>query len=204
MNLDKNIKDKLEELLFLKEFLSPTEEETFYLMIEKYLQNRSSLDTFYKNLKETIHFYETIGIETSDMLHSIMIFPSIIHANKDDLLFKYMLLFKIKDPKTGLTSRNDIIINHPKDLMTGADTIYSRIYFLIENADKFRTNEVTRRKVLKTTSVEFKETYGLSKEELFQKYPLTNKVVEAIVNLPQNKELVQRYEENKNNPRRNA
>ena len=201
MNLDYSIKNKLEELLFLKEFLSPEEEESFYVMVETYLKNRSSIDTFYSNLKETIHFYETIGIETKDMLHSIMLFPSIIHANKDDLLFKYMLLFKIKKPETGLTSRNEIIINHPKDLMTGAETIYSRIYFLSENAENYRTNDITRRKVLKTTSAEFKETYGLSKEELLQKYPLTPQIVESIINLPQNKELVQKYEENKNKPK---
>ena len=43
------------------------------------------------------------------------------------------------------------------------------------------------RKLLKVTNDEFKETYGLSKEDLLRKYPFSNNSIKEMQNWDENK-----------------
>ena len=47
----------LNERLDLGEFLSPLQIEKFYLIIAKYLTNRTTLETFKANFEDTLDFY---------------------------------------------------------------------------------------------------------------------------------------------------
>lgn len=205
MILDDKVKKILEEKLFLSVFLKPEEMEYFYKVINHYLLNRSSLEAFSKNLDETIEFYNFLGIEQRDMLSSIAKWPSIIHADKNELFKKYLVLEPVVKFRTGEKDREHILIDHPLDLMTGLDTIFARVMFFKDenNTDKIREERITRRKLLKTTSTEFEESYGLNKIQLLEKYPLTPEMMEEVLTWGNNKELMERYE-NQNERRRHA
>lgn len=194
MIIDEELRNVLEEKLFIKEFLSPEDEKRFFEIMAKYLLNRSTIETFLKNLDETIKFYEIVGVSYDKMLMSIMKWPAIIHADKDDLFYKYLLLACISNINTGECDRENILIEHPKDFMTGFDTLYGRIMFLQSGSVNLKNEYITRRKVLKTTNVEFEEIYGISKNELLKRYPLGNSVIEKIKSWDVNKELVKEYE----------
>ena len=203
MIIDEVLKQKLEEILFIKENLNPIQEEKFYLIMSKYLLNRSAIDTFLKNLNETVKFYELIGVTYDKMLTSIMKWPAIIHSDKNDLYHKYLLLAGIVNINTGECDRDNIFIEHPKDLMTGFDTIYARMMYFKRSDANVKNEYITRRKVFKTTNTEFKDFYGVSKEELLRLYPVNESVIEEIKGWEQNRELVARYE-SKSSPNRNA
>ena len=92
MQLSEDLKKILNEKLFLEQFLNEKEIEKFYAMISHYLLNRSTKDTFLKNIDETISFFELVGVDYRDMLISIMNWPAIIHANKEELFIKFLML----------------------------------------------------------------------------------------------------------------
>ena len=196
MMLDERIKFVLEDKLFVKEHLSLEDEQKLYAIISSYLENRTSLSTFIKNLDDTIAFYELIGVSYSDMIRSIMIWPAIMHADKNELVKKYLILVYVVNAKNGMCDRDNIVINHPKDLMTGFDTIYARVMHLSRMAfdGELRTEVITRRKLFKTTNLEFEQSYGLSKEMLLERYPVTEDVIESLKKHNMNKELVEKYE----------
>lgn len=194
MIIDENLKSILEEKLFIKEFLSHQDEEKFFEIMGKYLLNRSTVETFLTNLDETIQFYEIVGVSYDKMLLSIMKWPAIIHADKNDLFYKYLLAACISNVDNGECDRENILISHPKDFMTGFDTLYGRIMFLRSGIYNLRTEYITRRKVLKTTNGEFEEIYGISKDELLKSYPINENIIEMIKKWDENKELVEKYD----------
>ncbi len=196
MNLDINLKMELDKRLFLDQFVTPEVKETFFSIIEKYLGNRSRIETFLNNLDGTIEFYELIGIDYADMISSIMNWPAIIHADKKELFVKYLLLADVVSWRTGELARENILVNHPKDLMTGVDTIYARIAYLsTDNGTLLLRNEnLTRRKILKVTHNEFEEMYHIDKERLLERFPLTVESLETVKEWDLNRELVERYE----------
>ena len=152
MNLDASIIAYIDEKLFLLEHLTKDECVKFREKIEKYLNNRSSKETFFKNLDGTVEFLEKIGLNYHEIIMCIFNWPSIIHSDKNDLLYKYLVLGIPKRYNLSDIDRDDILVNHPKDLMTGIDTVYARIMFFLseESKDVTRKNVITRRKLLKT------------------------------------------------------
>jgi hypothetical protein len=197
MELSEDIKRILTEKLFLEQFLNEKEIEKFYAMIEHYLLNRSTTETFLKNIDATIQFFELVGVDYRGMLTSMMNWPAIIHANKDELLIKFMLLADVVSFRTGELARYNILINHPKDLMTGIETIYARLCYLQSEQGKImlRNEGITRRKVLKVTHSEFEEIYRIKKEDLLERYPFTPDALEDIMHWESNREFVEKYEE---------
>ena len=197
MELSEDIKRILTEKLFLEQFLNEKEIEKFYAMIEHYLLNRSTTETFLKNIDATIQFFELVGVDYRGMLTSMMNWPAIIHANKDELLIKFMLLADVVSFRTGELARYNILINHPKDLMTGIETIYARLCYLQSEQGKImlRNEGITRRKVLKVTHSEFEEIYRIKKEDLLERYPFTPDALEDIMRWESNREFVEKYEE---------
>ena len=201
MIISDELKALLNNKLFLKEHLNDIEIERFYSMISHYLLNRSAQDTFLKNIDETVNFFELLGVNYRDMLISMMNWPAIIHANKEELFIKFLLLAEVVSYKTGELARYNILINHPKDLMTGIDTIYARLCYLKTDDAKIllRNEGLTRRKILKVTHTEFEDMYGIGKEELLFKFPFTHDSLKDIMNWEANREFVEKYEEKRNN-----
>ena len=200
MQLSDELKRILNEKLFLEQFLNKDEIDKFYAMISHYLLNRSTQETFLKNIDETISFYELVGVDYRDMLISMMNWPAIIHSNKEELFIKFLLLANVVSWRTGELARYNILINHPKDLMTGVDTVYARLCYLqSENAKILLRNEgLTRRKILKVTHNEFEEMYKISKEDLLSRYPFTSEALNEVMRWESNREFVEKYEEKRN------
>ena len=200
MQLSEDLKKVLNDKLFLEQFLDEKEIEKFYAMISHYLLNRSTKDTFLKNIDETISFFELVGVDYRDMLISMMNWPAIIHSNKEELFIKFLMLANVVSFRAGELARYNILINHPKDLMTGIDTIYARLCYLqTEHAKVLLRNEgLTRRKILKVTHTEFEEMYKINKEELLSKFPFTKEALKDIMSWESNREFVEKYEEKRN------
>lgn len=200
MQLSEDLKNILKEKLFLEQFLDEREIEKFYAMVSHYLLNRSTQETFLKNIDATIEFFELVGVDYRDMLISMMNWPAIIHSNKKELFIKFMLLSDVVSFRTGELARYNILINHPKDLMTGIDTIYARLCYLqSEHAKVLLRNEgLTRRKILKVTHSEFEDMYKISKEDLLSQYPFTGDALNEIKSWESNREFVEKYEEKRN------
>ncbi len=201
MPITEDLKNILEEKLFLSQFLDEKEKEHFFAVISHYLLNRSAIETFLKNIDDTISFFEMVNVDYRDMLISIMNWPAIIHANKEELFIKFLLLANVVSWRTGELARYNILINHPKDLMTGIDTIYARICYLqSEHAKILLRNEgLTRRKILKVTHTEFEEMYRIKKEDLLSKYPFTAEAIREVMDWESNREFVEKYDEKKGN-----
>ncbi len=195
MNLDASIIAYIDEKLFLLEHLTKDECVKFREKIEKYLNNRSSKETFFKNLDGTVEFLEKIGLNYHEIIMCIFNWPSIIHSDKNDLLYKYLVLGIPKRYNLSDIDRDDILVNHPKDLMTGIDTVYARIMFFLseESKDVTRKNVITRRKLLKITNKEFEEFYGISRDNIVSKYPFTKDSLKNVLSLDYNKEVVERF-----------
>ena len=54
MQLDENLKQYLSDRLCLDQFITPEEKKNFFAIISHYLLNRSTIETFIKNLEETL------------------------------------------------------------------------------------------------------------------------------------------------------
>lgn len=201
MNLDNIIIEELEKKLFLKEFLTSNECIEFYEKISSYLANRSKVETFYNNLDETISFLEKLGLDYRSIITSIYNWPAIIHSDKKALLDKVLLIRSIEGKGISNINSIDIIVNHPKDLMTGIDTIYARIQFFLSDASKdvTRKDAITRRKLFKITNSEFENSYFISKDQLISNYPYTEKIENYIRSLEINKDIVDKFNKKDDN-----
>ena len=194
--MNKDVMKILEEKLFLSSFLDEKKCVEFYQMISNYLKNRSSLETFAKNLDDLKDLYEILNIDHKSMLNSIMIWPAIIHANKQELLYKYLVSTTVVDSK-GFSARKDILINHPKWFMISLSLLYARVmFFLIEESNNVtRKSTITSRKVFRVTNDEFLISYGLTKEKLIQKYPINEEGLKDILSWEENREIAENLKE---------
>ncbi len=186
----------LEEKLFLSSFLDEKKCNEFYQTISNYLKNRSSLETFAKNLDELKDLYEILSIDYKSMLNSIVVWPAIIHANKQELLYKYLVSAAVVD-SYGICARKDILINHPKWFMTSLSLIYARVMFFLneESNNVTRKNEITSRKIFRITNDDFLKSYGLNKEELIKKYPINEEGLKNILSWEENTEIYEKLKE---------
>ncbi len=194
--MNKDVMKILEEKLFLSSFLDEKKCVEFYQMISNYLKNRSSLETFAKNLDDLKDLYEILNIDHKSMLNSIMIWPAIIHANKQELLYKYLVSTTVVDSK-GFSARKDILINHPKWFMISLSLLYARVMFFLneESNNVTRKSTITSRKVFRVTNDEFLISYGLTKEKLIQKYPINEEGLKDILSWEENREIAENLKE---------
>lgn len=194
--MNKEVKQMLEEKLFLSSFLDEKEKERFYQAINSYLKNRSSIETVAKNLDELKDLYEILSIDYKSMLNSIVVWPAIIHTNKQDLLYKYLISDVVVNSE-GIKVRDDILINHPKWFMTSLSLIYARVMFFLneESNSVTRKNNITSKKIFRITNDEFLETYGITKEKLITNFPISEEGLLEILSWEENKEIYENLKE---------
>lgn len=193
-----NIELKLEQNLPANEIIE------FYSVIADYLNNRSKIETLESNLLSLRKIFFDFGLTEKEIIVAIKTNPSYIHADKVELVIKFYLLGKIVDSKTNICARNHIIVNNGKYLRTNFNVIYARIKHLIslrEQNEVLRNEFITPRKIFKITNEEFKNTYGLAREELLSMYPFTMESLEEIKNWEENLYLYNWEEEPDDNNR---
>jgi len=81
------------------------------------------------------------------------------------------------------------------------NVIYARIkhlMFLRENFEILRSETITARKIFKLTNEEFETSYGMSRDGLLNAYPFTTQTLDEIKNWPENKQILNDYEEKRN------
>lgn len=152
-------KYNLEKYLNITNYYTSEELEKYYAKIDSYLRIRIDENVFLKNLIEKTIFFRSLGYSLEDISKMIYNFPSLLHMDRRDVLIKYLLLGKIVVSNTLVCDRDDIMLNHTKDLICGKELLYARIMFFLTVDDiNQRKNEITRRKTLKITSNEFFNT----------------------------------------------
>lgn len=186
----------IEEKLFVSSFLSPDETKRFNTIIDTYVKKirltKEALSIYLDNINK---FYEIVGINQVNKLHSIMKWPSIIHANPMELLNKYMIMGYM-DNTLEYSERDNILINHPKDLITSTSLLYARImYFKTEEDTNTRNDSLSRKKIIKTTNNEFETSYNITKEALINKYPFNEIAKNNVYSLDSNKEIINKLNE---------
>ena len=182
----------LNNLLNLKNVLNDEEIKEFYNIINEYFKNRSKEETFEKNIKDLVKIYKEFNLTDKEIINSIKNNPSLIHADKRDLVFKFYMLGKVRDSKNGESLRKTIIVDKSKNLRTSYEVMYARIKHLESlrnNNEVIRNDYITIRKLLKITNEEFETSYGISKEELLKRYPFTNDSIREIQTWDENKEM---------------
>ena len=195
------LKGKVNLILNLENNLAIDEFDEFYSVLDKYLENRSKEETFLKNLVELRNLLYDFGLSESEVIDAIKLNPSYIHANKVELVVKFYLLGKVVNSENNNSVRNEIIVRKGKFLRTNYNVIYARIkhlMFLRENFEIFRSETITARKVFKLTNEKFETTYGMSRDALLNAYPFTIQTLDEIKNWPENKQILNDYEEKRN------
>ena len=177
------LKEVLEKKFKLSTYLNKKEATLFYDSIEDYITRKKiSINSLKNRIDETIEFLQFLDLKPVELLTTVRNYPSLIHANKRDLLDKYLLLGVLKDSKTHEEMRRNILINHPKYLIIGIKTLYARYKFLLEQDSKF----MTRYYLLKMTNNEFNKTFRITNETLVATYPYTDKVIYELLELKEN------------------
>ena len=181
--MDEETKKFLEEKLNLSSFLTSDGIAAFYNAMQKYLEKKR----IYKNalssyIDETINLLKFLDLDYQEILLTIRNYPSILHADKQAFFTKYLLLAGLKDNETNEIIRKDILINHPKYLIIGFETLYARYKCLLEQDPKYMTKYF----LLKMTNNEFENTFKKSKEILIAEYPIKANVLAELLDLKGN------------------
>lgn len=188
MKFDDNVKKLLEDKLNLSIYLNSAQISAFYNSIEKYLsKKRIYFDRFASNLDELIIFLNELGFEHLEIIQIIKDNPSLMHANKNDLLAKYLLLVVLGVSNNGKQIREEILINNPKYYVIGINTLYARLMFLGKKQEY-----LTKWYLLKMTNKEFENRFGISNEELLALYPYDNSKLYDFLDLPGNEQIKNR------------
>ena len=184
MKLDGNLKQVLEDKLFLSLFLTYEEIEAFYLSIEKYLdKKRIYIEAFTNKLEETTKMLQELDLTQDEIIHVIKVFPSIIHANKTDFFAKYLLLVVLNTETNDV--RKSILLSRPKDYIIGISTLYARYAFLLN----YHPDCLKRYNILKMTNLEFERAFKISTERLHSEYPYDSSLITTFLNLHGNENI---------------
>lgn len=179
-------------------FINPTLLTELYDQVETYLKSIrfSSEEKFKEHLLGLKDFFDHIGYSYEDAVEVVISWPSIIHTDKNELFYKYLILGRVVNKDTLECDRDNILKNHPKDFITSPQVVYARVKWLLSiGGDAMRNNIITRRKILKVTHAEFEKSYGISKEELESLYPFeATTCIPEILNWTENKELLKRIQ----------
>ena len=183
--------DILNKKLNLNEILNEDEKDNFINAINKYFStNRVTFEYFIKRLDRFIILYTYIlHFTIKDVIKAIISSPTVIHEDTEDLFLKYLILAKM-DNLDNMSGRDDVFINHPKDLRIGINNLYGRLMFLLSDNGITRNDNITRKKLLTITNDNWETTYKITKEQLINKYPLSKENIEEIKNWEENKNLL--------------
>ena len=195
-------KKELEKSLALKENLDKKDLDFFYERLKDYINSRTNQEVFVNNLHNLVNTCNLLGFSKLNIIKMIMNEPPIIHSKSEDLINKYLILYCLVDPKTLKSNRNQVFINHTRDLRISTNLLYARVKYLQDNKDNnigMRTSWITRKKVLKATNSEFFKSHGNSryvtnKEELIKKYPFNEEVHNELLNLKENETIRKKLE----------
>lgn len=187
----------LEKYLNITNYYNNEELEKYYDKIDGYLRIRIDENMFLKNLIEKTIFFKSLGYSLKDISKMIYNFPSLLHMDKRDVLIKYLLLGKIVVSNTLVCDRDNIMLNHTKDLICSKELLYARIMFFLTTGNiNQRKNEITRRKTLKITSNEFFKTYRIDKQKLLKLFPFNNGSMKIICSWKENEEVMKKLLDN--------
>lgn len=186
-----SVKYNLEKYLNISNYYKKEELVKYYDKMNSYLRTRIDDNVFLNNLIEKTILLKSLGYSLKDISRMIYNFPSLLHMDKRDVLIKYLLLGKIVVSNTTFCDRDNIMINHTKDLICSKELLYARIMFFLtsENINQ-RKCDITRRKVLKNTSEEFLTSYKINKQQLLKLFPFNNNSMKIICSWNENEEIV--------------
>ena len=155
---------------------------------------RRDVKAFKSNVDEILEVFLKCGYDNDDIVQMLMKEPSLLHADKDDIFWRLLILGKVYDTQTNTSVRDSCLIQNPRILRTSQDVTYARIMYLESDEGKEylrKESNPTARQVTKLTHNEFENSYKISKEELLRKYPLDNNAQLDIVSWEENKELLE-------------
>ncbi len=181
----------LDKKLNLNKILKEEEKNNFINAINKYFStNRVTFDYFIKHLDRFIILYTYIlHFNLKDVINAITSSPTVIQEETEELFLKYLILAKM-DNVGNIQGRDDVFINHPKDLRIGINNLYGRLMFLLSGNGITRNDNISRKKLLTMTNDNWETTYKITKEQLINKYPLNKENIEEIKNWEENKNLL--------------
>lgn len=167
--------------------------EQFYISLVSYIKTvRRDINTFKTNIDEIIDLFSKCGYKNSQIMEMLTKEPSLLHANKNDIFWRIILLGKVFDTKNKVDVRREYLVQNPRILRTSQDVMYARIKYLeSDKAKEFLRKECnpTARQVTKLTHSEFEDSYNISKEDLIRLYPFDNNAQLEVVSWEENKEL---------------
>ncbi len=181
----------LDKKLNLNKILNEEEKDNFINAINKYFStNRVTFDYFIRHLDRFIILYTYIlHFTLKDVINAVTSSPTVIQEETEELFLKYLILAKM-DNVGNIQGRDDVFINHPEDLRTGIKILFGRLMFLLSDNEITRNDNISRKKLFKTTNKEWEMTYKITKEQLINKYPLNKENIEEIKNWEENKSLL--------------
>lgn len=187
-------KDILNYILNKFELKNDKKSHDFYNSLVLYIQTvRRDISTFCKNIDDSLELFAKCGYDNDQIMKMLTNEPSLLHANKYDLFWRILILGKVIDVQTGEDVRQLYMINNPRILRTSQNITYARIKYLESDEGKMkvrRARGLTSRQITKVTHTEFFESYGISKEELLNKYPFNNDAQLEVISWPENKEFL--------------
>lgn len=190
--------DELNELLnFILDKFNLEDNElsrNFYSAMVNYITTvRRSVETFERNVGEIVEVFSNFGYDNNEIMSMLTKEPSLLHANKNDILWRMLLLGKVIDTKTGKSVRENYLIQNPRILRISQDIMYARIKYLestVGAAYLRKNTHLTARQITKITHNEFSKYYQVDKNELLNMYPFDNNAQLEVVSWEENKELL--------------
>lgn len=168
--------------------------ENFYLTMTLYIKNvRRSVETFERNVSEIIELFATCGYEEKQIIEMLLKEPSLLHADKNNIFWSLLILGKVYDSNHECI-RDNYLVNNPRILRTSKEVMYARVKYLQSDIGKAylrKSDILTARQITKITHEEFKQSYGISKENLLQMYKFDNDAQLDVISWPENKELLE-------------
>lgn len=191
---EEELKDILNFVLNMFSLENNEDSQKLYVSLVNYVKTvRRNVETFKKNVSEIIELFSMCGYSNEDIIKIIGEEPSLLHANKNDVFWRLLVLGKVIDRKSGLSARKQAFIEKPQMLRTSQAVTYARIKYLESKRGKefLRTDDVlTIRKITKITNNEFATSYGIEKEELLKMYPFNNKAQLDVVSWEENEDIL--------------
>lgn len=195
---DLTTEEQTEVLNFILDKFDIKEDEIskeFYNVMIVYIKNvRRSVTTFKRNVVQIIQLFTTCGYTNEQIMEMLSKEPSLLHADKNDIFWRILILGKVYDVKTNASSRDSYLIHNPRILRTSQDVTYARIKYLESDQGKVclrKDNYLTVRQITKITNEEFKSSYGARKQDLLAKYPFDNQAQLDVISWPENEKLLE-------------
>lgn len=175
--------------------------KNFYLTMVEYIKTvRRSLESFKGNIDEIIDLFSKCGFDDEQIIEILTKEPSLLHADKNSIFWRILILGKLIDPKSDIDIRKEYIIKNPRILRISENVTYARIKYLESSVGKqYLKNDdrLTLRQFVKITHDEFKAFYGIDKEKLLSSYPFDNNAQLDVVSWSVNNELLNNIYEGK-------